>query len=152
MIDGITNIGSSTTASQIRMALFKKLDTNGDGVIDKAEMKAALESGRKKSTVGNKGGESLGQAFGKLDTNNDGVISQSEFNAALSKAQDSAGAYFSGTTPSLVNHPVATNGQNGAVGSASAQTGAVNNLLKNYFAQCAQLAGQQAGQGFTTVV
>ena len=151
MIDGITNTGSSTTASQIRMALFRKLDTNGDGVIDKAEIKAALESGRKTSALGNKGA-SLSQEFAKLDTNNDGVISQSEFDAALSKAQDSAGAYLSGTTPSLVNHLVATNGQNGAAGSASAQTGAVNNLLKNYFAQCAQLAGQQTTQGFTTVV
>ena len=151
MIDGITSIGSSTAASQIRMALFRKLDANGDGVVDKAEMKAALESGRKTSAVGKKGA-SPGQTFAKLDTNNDGVISQSELDAALSKAQDSAGVYLSGTTSSFVNYLVATNGQNGAAGSASAQTGAVNNLLKNYFAQSGQLSRLQAGQGLTTVV
>ena len=98
----------SNTVSQIRQALFRKLDTNGDGVIDKTEMKAALEGGRKTSAVGSKGA-SLGQVFAKLDTNNDGVISQSEFDAALSKAQDGAGAYLSGTTSSLVNYLVATN-------------------------------------------
>ena len=47
MIDGITSVGSSTTVSQIRMALFKKLDTNGDGMIDKTEIKAVLETGQK---------------------------------------------------------------------------------------------------------
>jgi Ca2+-binding EF-hand superfamily protein len=150
MIDGITSIGSSTTASQLRRALFKKLDTNGDGVIDKAEVKAALESGKKTSAAGSKGA-SLDQVFAKLDTNNDGVISQSEFDAALSKAQGSAGAYLSGTTSSLVNDPVAANGAS-AAGSASAQTGGVNNVLKNYLAQCGQFARQQTGQGFTTVV
>jgi len=115
MIDGITSIGSSTTASQLRMALSRKLDANKSGVIDKAELKAALERGKKTSAVGNKG------------------------------------ASLPGTTSSPVNHPVAANGANGA-GSASAKTGGVNNVLKNYLAQCGQFARQQTGQGFTTVV
>ncbi len=151
MINGIGSMGSSSSVSQIRMALFKKLDTNGDGVIDKTEMKAALATGKKSSAVG-KNGASLGQAFAKLDTNNDGVISQSEFDAALSKTQDNTGAYLAGSTSSLVNYLVATNGQTGSAGSASGQAGAVNNLLKNYLAQCGQVARQQAAQGFAAVV
>ncbi len=151
MTYGIAGIGSSDTASQIRMAMFKKLDTNGDGVIDKSEVKAALETGQKTSATGKKGA-TMGQVFAKLDTNNDGVISQSEFDAAMSKAQDSGGAFLSGTTSALVNYLVATNGAKSAAGPASNQISAVNNLLKNYLAQCGQLArGQQTGPGFTTV-
>ncbi len=151
MIDGIAGIGSNTV-SQIRQALFRKLDTNGDGVIDKTEMKAALQSGKKVSAAGNKDA-SLGQVFGKLDTNGDGVISESEFDAALSKAPDAAGAYLAGTTSSLVNYLVATNNQAGAAGSATAQTGAVNSLLKNYLAQAGQVARlQAAAQAFAAVV
>ena len=55
MIDGISSIGGSNTASQIRSALFKKLDASGDGVIDKTEIMAALKAGKRTSAVGNKG-------------------------------------------------------------------------------------------------
>jgi Ca2+-binding EF-hand superfamily protein len=151
MVDGIAGVGSNTV-SQIRQALFRKLDTNGDGVIDKTEMKAALQGGKKTSATGNQGA-SLRQVFGKLDTNNDGVISESEFDAALSKTQDAAGAYLAGTTSSLVNYLVTTNSQGGAAGAAAGQTGAVNNILKNYLAQAGQVARlQAAAQGFTAVV
>jgi hypothetical protein len=136
----------------MRLTLSKKLDAGGDGVVDKTEMMATLQSGRKTAAVGNKGG-SPGQVFAKIDTNNDGVISQSELDAALSKAQDSAGASLSGSTSSPVNDPAPANGAKGAAGSASGQTRAVNNVLKNYLAQCGQAAGQQqAGLGFTAVV
>ncbi len=55
MTDGITGIGSSNTATQMRMVLSKKLDASGDGVIDKTEIRAALEAGKGASTVGHKG-------------------------------------------------------------------------------------------------
>lgn len=49
MITGVSSVGSMsagiTTAAQLSQALFNKLDVNGDGVIDKAEVRAALESG-----------------------------------------------------------------------------------------------------------
>ncbi len=151
MIDGIGSIGSSGTASQVRIALFKKLDASGDGVIDKTEMTAALKTGKRTSAVGNKGA-SLGQTFTKLDTNKDGVISQSELNAALSKAQDGAGASLSGSASSFANYPVPANEAKGAAGLASDRTNSVNNVLKNYFAQCGQAAQQQTVQGFATVV
>jgi hypothetical protein len=116
MIEGITSIGSSTTASQIRQALGNKLDASGDGVVDKAEIEAALESGRKTSAAGKQG------------------------------------TSLPGTTSSPVTHAAAAHGKNRTAGSASAQTGAVNSVLKNYLDQCEPSARPQMGQGFTTVV
>ncbi len=116
MIDGIGSIGSSGTASQVRIALFKKLDASGDGVIDKTEMTAALKTGKRTSAVGNKG------------------------------------ASLSGSASSFANYPVPANEAKGAAGLASDRTNSVNNVLKNYFAQCGQAAQQQTVQGFATVV
>jgi Ca2+-binding EF-hand superfamily protein len=55
--------------------LFKKIDKNGDGSIDKSEMAA----------VASKNGPSVEDIFSKLDSNQDGTIGKSEFGQALSK-------------------------------------------------------------------
>lgn len=57
-------------------AVFKKLDTNGDGKLDKTEF------------VGKKTGDAATKAetaFGKLDKNGDGSLSLEEFKAAGKK-------------------------------------------------------------------
>jgi Ca2+-binding EF-hand superfamily protein len=152
MISGISGTGGISTALQIRQALFNRLDANGDGVIDKAEIEAALQSGKKTAAGGNNS-VFAAQVLGKLDTNNDGVITQSEFDAAFTKAQQSSGPFLSGSTSALVNYLVSGTGGNGTAGPASIQTDAVNNALKNYLAQCGQLAKQQAmAQSFTRIV
>ena len=150
MISGVSSIGGMSSA-QIRQAFFNKLDVNGDGVIDKAEIRAALESGKKTPAGGNNGAFAA-QIFAKLDTNKDGVISRSEFDEAFSKAQECSGPFLSGSTASLVNYLASGTGEKGGSGPASVQTNAVNNVLKNYLAQCSQLVRQQKAANFSAVV
>lgn len=61
-----------------RTELFKKLDTNGDGVLSKDEFMALAAKAHDPA----KAKERLEKRFAKLDTNKDGVISLDEFLAA----------------------------------------------------------------------
>ena len=75
---GIQGIGSGSGFSAAAMAqdIFKKLDTNGDGGIDKAEFQAAA-----KNTKGS--GQDSDKMFNKIDTNGDGKIDKTENENAL---------------------------------------------------------------------
>jgi Ca2+-binding EF-hand superfamily protein len=55
--------------------LFKKIDTDGNGSIDKTEMGSVLS----------KNGPSVEDVFSKLDSDQDGTIGNNEFEEALSK-------------------------------------------------------------------
>ncbi len=142
MSSGVSSIGGMS-AEQIRQALFNKLDVNHDGVLDKSEIRAALESDNKNSVGFNKSAFA-DQVFAKLDANGDGAVSQSEFNAALSKAQQSSGPFLSGSTASLVGYLASGLDQNKTTDPTLTQTNAVNTALKNYLAQCGQLSQKQA--------
>ncbi|MFL5342625.1 MAG: EF-hand domain-containing protein [Gemmataceae bacterium] len=66
-------------------AAFKKLDTNGDGMLSKAEFAKLHEVMKKKAGAADakkkpaKGGKKLDALFAKLDTNHDGFLSLEEF-------------------------------------------------------------------------
>ena len=67
-------------------AVFKKMDTNGDGKVSFAEFKAFHEKGKKGKGKGKKGKtKNLEKAFAKLDKNKDGLLSLDEFKAAHHK-------------------------------------------------------------------
>ncbi len=66
--------------AQMRQKLFKKIDANGDGKIDRAEMSAF---GEKRGLSADK----IDKIFSKLDTNGDGVIDQTENDAASAKIE-----------------------------------------------------------------
>ncbi len=148
MVSGITSASSSgwSTMSQLRQVLFGRLDTNGDGVIDKKEITAAMSAGRKGLTGASKGSPTLDQAFAKADTNGDGVISPSEFAAALSAG--TAPGLFSISTSSLVNLRSPASNTASSSGTAAAQNRSTASLLKNYLAQ----VGQLAKQGYTMTI
>jgi hypothetical protein len=150
MVSGVTSTNASANGwsamSQLRQALFRRLDTNGDGVIDKKEIMAAMSAGRKHITGSSKSSPTLDQAFTKADTNGDGVISPSEFAAALSSG--TAAGLFSISTSSLVSLLSPASSTTSASGTAAAQNRSTASLLKNYLAQ----VGQMAKQGYTTTV
>jgi hypothetical protein len=85
--------------TQVASNFFKKADTNGDGSIDKSELKTALSSGSNGQTVTN---ADVDKIFKAADTDGDGKISESE-NAAQMKrtggGKSGAGAPPSGGVP-----------------------------------------------------
>ncbi|OAI55139.1 hypothetical protein AYO44_00035 [Planctomycetaceae bacterium SCGC AG-212-F19] len=63
-------------------ALFKKLDTDGDGKISKAEFSAFVDKLKAKlGDKGDKAAKALDGLFEKLDKNKDGYLSLEEFKA-----------------------------------------------------------------------
>jgi Ca2+-binding EF-hand superfamily protein len=74
----ISGISSSTAASlsEMRQAMFNKIDTSGDGSIDKDEMTALIQQNTSTLVDG---------LFGNLDADQDGLISQIESDSGLAK-------------------------------------------------------------------
>ena len=75
MISGISS-SSTTSLAELRQQMFNKIDSNGDGSIDKSEMTALIE--QNSSTL-------VSSIFGSQDTNQDSLISQIEFDSGMAK-------------------------------------------------------------------
>ena len=73
MVNAVGGGGYDVTA--MWQALFKKIDTNSDGSIDKTEMQSILSNDA----------ASVEDIFTKLDSDQDGVIGKNEYEEALSK-------------------------------------------------------------------
>jgi Ca2+-binding EF-hand superfamily protein len=73
MVGAISGGGYDVTS--MWQDLFKKIDTNGDGAIDKTEMGSVLSTN----------GPSVEDVFTKLDSDQDGAIGENEYETALSK-------------------------------------------------------------------
>ena len=76
MINGIGGLDGFMYLSQMGNP-FQKIDSNGDGSLDKTEISSFADK------ISEKTGQSLDadQLFSKLDTNGDDLISQEEFDA-----------------------------------------------------------------------
>ncbi len=80
MTDRISGAGSSAASAMMQMwqdYLFKKVDSNSDGSIDKSELEAVSET--------QQDGVSVDQIFSSLDSNQDSLISMQEAEAGLSQ-------------------------------------------------------------------
>jgi Ca2+-binding EF-hand superfamily protein len=75
----VSSIGGSGGFDPVRMAdeFFKKADSNGDGGIDKAELKTMISQGP--------GGGDVDKAFAEADTDGDSMINQAENEDHLKK-------------------------------------------------------------------
>ena len=82
MASGISSSSSFSTASlsEMRQKMFNKIDTNGDGSIDKTEMSALLQQNTSQDTS-----SLVDKIFSKQDTDQNGLISQIESNSAMEK-------------------------------------------------------------------
>src|SRR3989339_271534 len=76
MINSIGSVDTSSLMSQMAAKMFKRLDTNEDGGIDKTELQAMLDKGKKQ-------GPSVDEIFEKMDTNKDGDIDKTEMQAMV---------------------------------------------------------------------
>jgi Ca2+-binding EF-hand superfamily protein len=90
MISGINNMFSNMDPSliqQMRENRFAKMDANGDGKVDKAELSSFLDGIAKET------GKSMDvdKIFAEVDTNNDGYISKDEDAAQEAKMQQMHG-------------------------------------------------------------
>ncbi|MDQ5986829.1 MAG: hypothetical protein CSYNP_02562 [Syntrophus sp. SKADARSKE-3] len=89
MVSGISS-SSNVSLSEMRQKMFNRIDTNGDGSIDKTELTTAMP----------KNASSLvDEIFSKVDSNQDSMFSQLESSSALAKLgqeMKSGGAGMSG--------------------------------------------------------
>jgi Ca2+-binding EF-hand superfamily protein len=78
MVSGVSSFSSSTAASlaEMRQKMFKSVDTNSDGSIDKTEMSALFQ--KNSSSI-------VDSLFSGLDANQDDLISMIESDAGLAK-------------------------------------------------------------------
>jgi Ca2+-binding EF-hand superfamily protein len=84
-VNSTTNYDRSSMTSQVAQKLFKKIDTNSDGGIDKTELAAIAGSGSESD---------VSQLFSKMDTNSDGKIDESENESALQKLSEKMESAF----------------------------------------------------------
>jgi Ca2+-binding EF-hand superfamily protein len=77
MISGISS-SSATSLAEMRRTIFNKIDTSGDGSIDKKEITALIEQNTSTLVEG---------LFGNLDSDHDGLISQIESDSGLAKLE-----------------------------------------------------------------
>ena len=73
-----SSMGGSSVSRQERM--FAKIDSNGDGSVDKAELQTAFDAIAQKTGGTAKSADAL---FGKFDTDGDGKLSASELSTGM---------------------------------------------------------------------
>jgi|WetSurMetagenome_2_1015567.scaffolds.fasta_scaffold204127_1 Ca2+-binding EF-hand superfamily protein len=81
MVSGVSSI-STSALTQLWQQMFSKIDTSGDGSIDKSEMTALIEG----NTSSEESTSSLvSSIFSSQDTNQDDLISQIEFESSMAQ-------------------------------------------------------------------
>jgi Ca2+-binding EF-hand superfamily protein len=80
MVSGISGFGSFNAASlsEMRQKMFTRIDTDGDGSINKSEFSAL--AGQNSSSL-------VDEIFSKMDTDQDSLVSMIEFDATLAKLE-----------------------------------------------------------------
>jgi len=77
---------NAASMNEMREKMFKKMDTNGDGKVDKSEMKTFQTEEQKKT---GRTGPDIDKIFEKVDTDKDGAISEAEDKAQFEKMKES---------------------------------------------------------------
>ena len=70
--------------------LFAKLDTRGQGYVEKSDLQSAFD----KISSSSDQSSSVDELFTKIDTNSDGKVTESEFTTTLSKLQEDLDSQF----------------------------------------------------------
>ena len=81
-------IGSST---QMFSQLFSRLDSKGQGYLEKADFQSAFQSLASGSSSSD---TSIDDVFSALDSDSDGKVTESEFSSTLSRLQEELDAQF----------------------------------------------------------
>jgi hypothetical protein len=83
-IDGLGSM-SQVSLAKMQQEMFKKLDQNGDGKIDKTEFAAARPKDDTRKTDETSKADEM---FSAIDTDQDGSISEAESDAFLAKMEE----------------------------------------------------------------
>ena len=105
-MSSIASLGSSTTAqyagvghhrrpdpSKMASELFSKLDTKGQGYLEKSDLESALSSVGSSSSSGSSSA-TADQVFSALDSNGDGKVTQDEMSSSLQKLSEQLNSQF----------------------------------------------------------
>jgi Ca2+-binding EF-hand superfamily protein len=79
------SLNQPPSTAEFRKEMFKKLDQDGNGGIDKSELQAVSKKEGSHKTKPN-----TDEIFAKIDTNHDGVIDESENDAAMAEFEQAA--------------------------------------------------------------
>ena len=119
--------------SQIEQDLFTKIDTNGDGTIDKSELSNFFNSlsaqgvsaagGTASASSASAASVSTSSLFASLDTSGDGTISQQEFSANVGSLVDQLRSQL---TANIADSVASTGYSATAPSTATQQTDAAN--------------------------
>ncbi len=134
-----TAAGSSADLSQIEQNLFAKIDTNGDGTIDKTELsnffnsmsaQGSTAAGATAAAVpATSASVDTGALFSSLDTSGDGSISEQEFSANVGSLVDQLRSQL---TANVANSAASATAAATTQSSATQQTDTSNNTQSHH--------------------
>ena len=82
-------------STQLAETLFSKLDTSGQGYIQKSDLQSAFD--KIASTSGSSSTSAVDELFSKFDGNDDGKVTKQEFSDTVKKLSAQLDAHFSST-------------------------------------------------------
>ncbi len=88
----ISNIGSSSLASQMASNLFSKLDSKNQGYIEKSDLQSAFDQISSSSNSGN--AASVDEVFKQLDGDGDGKVTKQEMSDSMTKMAEQLDSQF----------------------------------------------------------
>jgi Ca2+-binding EF-hand superfamily protein len=96
--------------------LFSKLDTSGQGYIQKSDLQSAFDKLSSSSSSSSSSSTNIDDLFTSLDTNSDGKVTKQEFTDTLKKLQDSLEQQFQDGRMQMAMQAGGMNGMGGMGG------------------------------------
>lgn len=103
-------------AAKIAENLFSKLDTSGQGYIQKSDLQAAYDRMGASSSSSSSSASTVDDLFSMLDADSNGKVSKQEFTDTLAKLQNDLEQQYQGNRMQMAMQASGTGGMNGMGG------------------------------------